>query len=188
MSAVSAECLTTYHAAHNSGARTAHLIRYIVLHDTEGTTAVGAAQYFANPPNTPAGHQVGSSNLVVDDRDCFRVLDDLVIPWGAPPLNTSGFHIEQAGFAAWTRSEWLQHANTIERAAYKASLRCEIFKIPPRVLNVAQLRADFAKHEPAGGVVTHATVSAAFQDSTHTDPGPGYPIDVFLSRLEHYLT
>lgn len=182
MSAVTADCLTTYRAAHSSGTRPAKLIRYIVLHDTEGPTAIGAARYFTEQASG------GSSNLVVDDHDCFRVLGDLVIPWGAPPLNTSGFHIEQAGFAAWSRAEWLDHANTIERAAYKAALRCERFKIPARVLNVAQLRADFAQHEPGGGVVTHATVSAAFQESTHTDPGPGYPIDVFMQRLEHYLT
>lgn len=181
MSAISADCLTTYHAVHNSGQRTAQQIRYIVLHDTEGPTAVGAARYFTDPASG------GSANLVVDDHDCFRVLGDLVIPWGAPPLNTSGFHIEQAGFASWSRAEWLAHRPTIERAAYKASLRCELFKIPPRVLNVAQLRADFAQHEPGGGVVTHATVSAAFAESAHTDPGPGYPIDVFMQRLEHYL-
>ena len=182
MSAVTADCLTTYGAVHSSGPRSASLIRYIVLHDTEGPTAAGAAKYFTTQASG------GSSNLVVDDLQCFRVLPDLTIPWGAPPLNTSGFHIEQAGFAAWTRAEWLQHRPTIERAAYKASLRCEIFKIPPRLLDVAELRADFAKHVPAGGVVTHATVSAAFAESTHTDPGPGYPMDVFLAQLQHYLT
>ena len=178
---VTANCLTTYRAVHSSGPRTAAQVRYIVLHSTEGATAKGAAEYFTTQASG------GSSNLVVDDNVCYRVLDDLVIPWGAPPLNTSGFHIEQAGFAAWTRSEWLHHRATVERAAYKASLRCERFKIPPRVLNVAQLRADFAKHEPVGGVVTHATISAAFGESTHTDPGPGYPLDVFAELLAGYL-
>lgn len=179
---VAADCLTTYHAVHSSGARAAQLVRYIVLHSTEGDTAEGAARYFTTQASG------GSSNLVVDDTVCYRVLNDLVVPWGAPPLNTSGFHIEQTGYAAWTRAEWLRHHPTIERAAYKASLRCERFKIPARVLNVAQLRADFAKHEPAGGVVTHATISAAFAESTHTDPGHGYPLDVFMQRLDSYRT
>jgi len=179
---IQAECLTTYRAIHSSGPRTARLIRYVVLHDTEGPTAQGAAEYFTAPESG------GSSNLVVDDNDCFRVLDDLVIPWGAPPLNTSGFHIEQAGYAAWSRAQWLEHSPTITRAAFKASLRCKWYSIPPRVLNVAQLRADFAQHQPGGGIVTHATISAAFAESTHTDPGHGYPIDVFLSRLQGFLT
>jgi N-acetylmuramoyl-L-alanine amidase len=179
---VTADCLTRYRAVHNSGPRGPNLVRYIVLHDTEGATAAGAARYFTTPASG------GSANLVVDDLLCFRTLDDLVIPWGAPPLNTNGFHIEQAGFAAWTRAEWLEHKPTIQRAAYKAALRCQRFKIPARVLNVAQLRADFAKHEPAGGIVTHLTVSAAFGESDHTDPGHGYPMDVFLAELEGYLT
>jgi len=179
---IEAECLTTYRAVHNSGARPAKLIRYIVLHDTEGPTAKGAAEYFTNPASG------GSANLVVDDNECYRVLDDLIIPWGAPPLNTSGFHIEQAGYATWLRSAWLAHAPMISRAAFKASLRCKWFKIPARVLNVAELRTDFARHEPVGGIVTHATVSAAFGESTHTDPGHGYPIDVFLTRLQSFLT
>jgi hypothetical protein len=182
MSAITADCLTTYHAVHSSGPRAARLVRYIVLHDTEGPTAKGAAEYFTTQASG------GSSNLVVDDTECYRVLSDLVIPWGAPPLNTSGFHIEQAGYATWTRTQWLTHMQTIDRAAYKAALRCESFKIPPRVLTVAELRADFALHEPRGGIVTHATVSAAFHDSTHTDPGPGYPLDMFLRRLELHLT
>lgn len=167
---------------HSSGARTAAVVRYIVLHSTEGATAAGAARYFTTPASG------GSANLVVDDDVCYRVLGDLVIPWGAPPVNTSGFHIEQAGYAAWTRAEWLEHRPTIERAAYKAALRCERFKIPARVLNVPQLRADFAQHHPGGGVVTHATVSAAFQESSHTDPGHGYPVDVFMESLESHLT
>jgi hypothetical protein len=182
MSAVTATCLTNYKAVHNSGRRTAGLVRYIVLHSTEGATAQGAAAWFTNPQSG------GSSNIVVDDTVCYRTLDDLVIPWGAPPLNTSGYHIEQAGYAAWNRSEWLAHRTTIERAAYKASLRCTRFHIPPRILNVAQLRADFALHVPHGGIVTHATVSAAFAESSHTDPGHGYPIDVFLQLLEQHLT
>ena len=179
---IEAACLTTYRAVHDSGARAARLVRYIVLHDTEGDTAQAAANYFTTPESG------GSANLVVDDHECYRTLDDLVIPWGAPPLNTSGFHIEQAGYAAWTRAQWLEHGPTITRAAFKASLRCKRFSIPPRVLNVAQLRADFAKHEPTGGIVTHATVSAAFAESTHTDPGHGYPMDVFLTRLQSFLT
>ena len=179
---VQASCLTTYRAVHSSGPRSAALVRYIVLHSTEGPTAKGAAQYFTEQA---AG---GSSNLVVDDHECYRVLDDLIIPWGAPPLNTSGFHIEQAGYAAWTRAQWLAHEPTIDRAAFKASLRCHRFTIPPVELNVAQLRADFAKHHPTGGVVTHATISHAFAESTHTDPGAGYPMDVFLHKLAGYLT
>jgi hypothetical protein len=137
----------------------------------------------------------GSANLVVDDGRCFKTLLDHVIPWGAPPLNTLGFHIEQAGMAAWTRREWLKHRKTVERAAYKAALRCKWYRIPPVELDVDGLRRDFGQefqgtHQPGplnGGVVTHATISAAYHETDHTDPGEGYPMDVFLDYLKGFL-
>jgi len=175
-------CLTNYRAVHNSGPRLASQVRYIVLHDTESATARSAAAYFTTQASG------GSSNLVVDDTECYRVLDDLIIPWGAPPLNTAGFHIEQAGYASWTRAEWLAHRATLERAAYKAALRCERFKIPVRTLNVLQLRQDFGRHDPLGGIVTHRTVSAAFGQSDHHDPGAAYPLDVFRASVQSYMT
>lgn len=191
---ISRACRLGYPAYHHSGERRQAAIRYIVLHSTEGSTALGAAEYFMLPSSG------GSANLVVDDTVCYRVLNDTVIPWGAPPLNTNGFHIEQAGFAAWTRAEWLKHTPTIVRAAYKAAIRCKMYGIPARVLDAQALEHDFgdlpadnAGGVPVhpgpmrGGVVTHATISAVYKQSTHTDPGPGYPMDVFMSHLVTFL-
>jgi hypothetical protein len=186
-------CRLDYPAFHHSGNRMQASIRYIVLHATEGATAQGAASWFVNPASG------GSANLVVDDDICFRCLNDFVIPWGAPPLNTNGIHIEQAGFSAWTRTEWLQHEHTIQRAAYKAARRCRAYKIPPRLLATpAELIKDFGggpieggvpvHHGPLeGGVVTHAVISAAYHETDHTDPGDGYPLDVFMKHLARYL-
>lgn len=185
-------CRSTYPAFHHEGARIQQSIRYIVLHSTEGTTAKAAAEYFMQPASG------GSANLTLDDTTCYRSLGDFVIPWGAPPLNTHGFHIEQAGFAKWTRAEWMVHEQTIKRAAYKAALRCRWYKIPPRVLTVKQLQDDYGHLEHGsripvhrgpleGGIVTHATISKAFGLSDHTDPGDGYPIDVFLAHVHEYL-
>jgi hypothetical protein len=191
---VSRACRLGYPAYHHSGERSQAAIRYVVLHSTEGPTALGAAEFFTRPGSG------GSANLVVDDHVCYRCLNDTVIPWGAPPLNTHGFHIEQAGFAAWTRAEWLTHTPTIVRAAYKAAIRCRLYRIPARVLDVAALERDFgdipagdAGGVPAhpgplrGGIVTHATISQAYRQSDHTDPGPGYPLDVFMQHLEAFL-
>ncbi len=190
-------CSSRFPAYHHSGARIQQSIRYIVLHSTEGPTAEGAASYFMSPDSG------GSANLVVDDRSCYRSLGDFVVPWGAPPLNANGFHIEQAGYAAWSREDWLAHEETIVRAAYKAALRCRWYKIPPRLLDVAALERDFGTlpvtgdsnttsipYRPGpleGGIVTHATISAAYRQSDHTDPGAGYPADVFMQYLHRWL-
>ena len=189
---ISRECRHDFAAYHHSGDRRPASIRYIVLHSTEGDTAKDAASWFQNP------NSGGSANLVVDDNTCYQTLRDDVIPWGAPPLNTHGFHIEQAGYARWSRAEWLKHEGTIERAAFKAALRVKWYKIRPVVLDVEALKQDFGPDlgngaipvNPGGlngGIVTHHTVSDAYKLSDHTDPGTGYPIDVFMTHLAHYL-
>jgi len=188
------DCRSDFPAYHHQGERLLSSIRYIVLHSTEGQTAQSAASRFMQPGSG------GSTNLVVDAFACYRCLGDNVIPQAAAPLNVHGFHIEQAGYASWSRSRWLANGRTVKRAAYKAALRCRWYHIPARVLTVEQLVKDFGQtftdaagvdHFQAGplngGIVTHATVSEAFGQSDHTDPGDSYPVDVFLGYVEGFL-
>lgn len=172
---LTANCSTQYRAVHNSGARPASAIKYLVLHATEGPTAEGAAGWFANPASG------GSAHLVVDDGNCFRTLDDLVIPWAAPPLNQAGYHIEQAGFSRWSRLKWLAHLATIRRAAYKGALRCKRYGIPTVYVDAAGLKAG------RKGVTTHLQISLAFHESDHSDPGTGYPLTTFMWLLRWYM-
>ena len=195
---VQRECHSEFGAYHHEGERSQMKIRYIVLHSTEGGTAKSVAEYFTTPASG------GSANIVVDDYQCYRSCADTIIPWGAPPLNANGFHIEQAGYAAWTRNRWLLHRPTIRRAAYKAALRMRWYNIPARILDVDELHKDF--YLPAelakvgtqgagnplpgpmhGGIVTHKTVSDAYHESTHVDPGEGYPLDLFLKYVKAFL-
>lgn len=173
--AIKDNCKTTYKAVHDNGPRKKSDIKYVVLHSTEGSTAQGAAAWFSNERSG------GSANLVVDDKECYRTVDDLVIPWAAPPLNTNGYHIEQAGYSKWTKAKWLLHINTIRRAAYKTATRCHEYNIPVQWLSVEDLKAG------KKGITSHANVSAAFHLSDHTDPGPNYPVTVFISLTKLYL-
>lgn len=179
------ECRSGFPAYHHEGERSQTKIRYIVLHSTEGGTAQSVARYFMQPQSG------GSANIVVDDYACYRSLADTIVPWGAPPLNTFGFHIEQCGFAAWPRWRWLLHRNTIRRAAYKAAQRVKWYGIPIHVPTVDELRKEYDAsmqdgRPPYGGIVTHRLVDEAFHQSSHTDPGSGYPLDVFLTYLRRY--
>ena len=179
------ECRTGLTAYHHGGERSQTKIRYIVLHSTEGGSAESVARYFARPD---AG---GSANIVVDDRSCYRSLADTIIPWGAPPLNTFGFHVEQCGYAAWPRRRWLLHRNTIRRAAYKAAQRVRWYGIPIHVPTAAEIKREYDAamadgRPPYGGIVTHRLVDETFHESTHTDPGEGYPLDVFMGYLRHF--
>lgn len=168
-------CKTDYTAVHTSGTRTTTGLKWIIIHDTEGPTAKGAAEWFANPASQ------GSAHLVVDDDECYRTLADDVIPWGAIGANDLGVHIEQAGFAAWTRAQWLEHVATVERCAQHAAEWCKAYGIPAVILTPEEMAAG------QKGIATHATVTAAFKKDTHTDPGPNYPLDVLLENVKKHL-
>jgi hypothetical protein len=172
--AISANCLGTFTAVHSSGTRPLSRITHIIIHSTEGDTAAGAASWFANPRSG------GSAHLVVDDHECFRTLDNDRIPFGAPGMNTNGFHIEHAGHASWERQRWMNHEQTLRRGAFKAAVHAVRFGIPLRLLSANDLR------HGRKGFVTHATVSEVFPRGTHTDPGHGFPLDHYMQLVKEF--
>ena len=170
---VSAPCSRRYTAVHHDGTRGTKPVLWIVLHSTEGATAASAASWFANPASS------GSAHLVVDDETCFRTLRDDLMPWAAPGANVNGFHIEQAGFAHWTESQWMRHAATLERAAWKTASACRRFNVPAIFRTASNLRARVP------GVTTHAECTRAF-GGTHTDPGSGWPRAQFMDTVRAF--
>lgn len=165
---------TPKRAAHDSGRRRSSSIRHIVIHSTEGGTAASVAAYFATTAQA-------STHLVIDDRSCYRCVPDLVIPWGAPGVNASGLHIEHCGYSRWTRARWLEHHPELERSAAKAAVWAWTYRIPRRWLTPAELAAGRA------GFCTHADATAAFHTAGgHTDPGGGFPKDVYLKLVAGY--
>lgn len=163
------DCSTAYSAVNHGGKRSMSSVDLIVLHCTEGNTAKGAASWFANPASA------GSTQLVVDDHECYRTLPDDVVPDGAPGANTNGLHIEMAGFAKWTRAEWLAHEDTIRRAAALVADWSSTYSIPLVYVDAAGLKAG------RSGVTTHWQVTLGLDGGKgHVDPGPNFPLDVFM--------
>jgi hypothetical protein len=163
-------------AVHRGGTRPASQIRLIVLHSTEGDTAAGAAGWFANDASE------GSAHVVVDQDHCYRTLPDDAIPWGAKGdrVNEDGLHVEQAGYAKWSRDEWLANRATIDNAARVVAAWAWEYNIPLRFLTADDLRSMGTN---ARGVTTHLEVTKAFDVSGgHQDPGAEYPIDYFMKR------
>ncbi len=163
-------------AFHDSGPRSASKIRLIVLHDTEGGTPGSVATMFSRASATASTH------LVTGEDECYRMLPDLIIPWGAPGVNTNGLHIEQCGFASWTRTQWLTHEKTLRRSAYKAAVWAHKYNIPLRWVGPAGLLLR------RKGVTTHRDASKAFPliGSGHTDPGPNFPKDKWMQWAKEY--
>lgn len=172
---IKAPCSRKYRAFHHSGDRHRPPI-WVIVHSTEADTAESSAVYFTNP------NSGGSAHLVVDDNECFRTLDDQQIPWAAPGANEKGYHIEQAGHANWSVITWMRHRKTVQRAAYKAALRCHRFHIP-----AVWLEPDDLKRGKAG-VSSHANCTTAFGPTGgHSDPGSGWPRRYFMRQLRNYL-
>lgn len=179
MTLIKAPCSRAYFPAHlSSGQRPRSAVKLIVLHSTEGGTAESNARYFHAPG---AG---GSAHLVIDDDVCYRCLANITIPQAAPGANTIGFHIEQAGYAAWTRREWLAHDAMLDRVAYKIAQHAVLFKLPIMFRTAADLAAG------KRGVTTHHAVTrwqnSIGEPGSHTDPGKGYPLDVVLDQARKY--
>jgi N-acetylmuramoyl-L-alanine amidase len=171
---ISADCSPRYKARRSSGRRPFSQIWWVVQHSTEGGTALGAAAWFANPDSA------GSAHLCIDNENCFRTLDDAMIPWGAKGANYHGYHIENAGFAKWTSYIWSkQRRRELQRSAYKTALRCRWYKIPPRWVGASGLRIGVR------GITTHNECTKAFGGS-HWDPGPGFPKALYLTFVKGY--
>ena len=168
-------CEKTHYPAYRvSGTRRLTDVRLIVLHSTEGGTAESVARYFASRS------AAGSAHLVIDDGERERCLPNSAVPWAAPGANTNGFHIEMCGYAKWGKLTWLRHREMLKRSAYKTAFHAKVFKIPLVSLKSADLRAGKA------GITTHVEVSRAWGKSDHWDPGPGFPMWLFMKYVRDY--
>lgn len=157
-------------------------VRVIVIHDMEfpeeEKTAKKVADYFTHP-DTPS-----SAHICVDSDSIVQCVLDRDVAYGAPGANQDGIQIELAGFGSQTREQWLDSYSKrlLERAADATAQYCLKYDIPPRQLTNAQLADKKSK-----GLVGHRQVSEVFKKSTHTDPGPNFPWDVFLTLVQQAL-
>jgi N-acetyl-anhydromuramyl-L-alanine amidase AmpD len=154
---------------------------WIVVHDMEAGEDSGRAEstalYFANPGD---GRNVSSHYCVDDDSviQCVR-LKDTAWTVGNTPGNQRGINWELAGFARQNREQWLDAFGLamFNQMAPIVKADAEKYRIPLRKLTVAELRA----YKP--GVTSHNDLREAFNVTTHTDPGPSFPWDVFLDIM-----
>jgi N-acetyl-anhydromuramyl-L-alanine amidase AmpD len=166
-------------------------VHWIVLHTMEapekGTTAEAVAEYFRTTTVQASAHFCVDNDSIVQ---CVRLQD---IAWAAPGANKYGVQIEQAGYARQSETEWedpYSQAMLGRSAALAAQHIQPVFKIPTQYidaehLKVAQTFIDAGQPVPDSlrGVTTHNDVTLAFRKSTHTDPGPHFPMADYLERM-----
>lgn len=123
--------------------------------------------------------RTGSYNILVGTHRRLRANDDAYIPWAAFPTgNRIGLHLCILAYAAESRNRWLEYDHQLTLAAEVAADWCTRYSIPPVKLTAAEVRAG------KRGICGHGEISGAFHESDHTDPGPGFPWDVFIQKVK----
>lgn len=156
-------------------------IRVIVIHDMEapekGTTAEAVAAFFAS------GKVKASAHYNLDNDSVVQSVKDNDVAWAAPGSNHDGLHFEHAGFASQNKSQWL---DPFGQAMLKNSAKLVAKKLVTYHLQPKHLTNDELRHGETG-IVGHKQVSAVYKQSTHTDPGDGFPWTWYMAlvRVEY---
>lgn len=125
----------------------------------------------------------GSYQTMVDfDGEEVRLVPDDKQAWGAMPQgNRRGLHTCVMGRAGWSRDRWLQEGKMLERTAMRYAEWSRLYGIPLVKITAYQARAG------ERGIVGHADISEAWDESYHWDPGPDFPYDVVIARAKEIL-
>lgn len=161
--------------------------QFCTLHYTAGATGPGAAENGAAYDKTRT-----------DGTSCHGFVDAAgpwlqEVPYG-DRSHSAYFHGNEIGIhleictTVQSRASWLGPTYpTLVQAAGACRNICDSLGFPLRRLSVAETRA--AYYAPAGqrpfGINDHAAITAAFPEDpgTHTDVGPEFPWDVFMSLV-----
>lgn len=155
-------------------------VRLVCIHDMEYpekmTAAEDVARWFQKEAKT-------SAHVCVDADSIIQCVHDNDIAWAAPGANSDGIHIELAGYGRQTRDEWLDEYSLalLHKGADAAAQYCLKYGLPPVHLTNDELQ----RGRP--GIVGHYQVSAVYKQSDHTDPGPNFPWDAFMSFVQTWI-
>lgn len=148
-------------------------IQRIVVHTTENPAGTPAANV-ANYQLTSAS---GSYHVLVDTTGHrLRENDDSWITWstGNNAGNVQGVNLSFVAQAAWTRAQWLAQEKMLRAGATVVAYWSKTHNIPATKVTTGR------------GVCGHGDLRA-FGGTDHTDPGPNFPWDVFLSYVNQVL-
>lgn len=157
----------------DSGWRDPNTCTHICQHTNEGPafgSLEGLLDWCANPISE------ASYNLIVHgDGRIGRSNDDDYIPWAAGPIsNRKGLHVCAMGYAEETREQWLSRPAQLDSLGEIWADWAVRHYIGLQKVDGNQLRAG------AEGVCGHGDTARAWGETSHTDPGVGFPYDVVL--------
>lgn len=187
---------------------------YIVLHDIEcppgpeWAESLGGPNYLQNPAEQHSVHYVVDSDSVVQGRK------ETDWAWGCgSPGSKHGIHIEQAGYASFSRAQWLGSSDSVnstylrpngarvtftaQDAADMAAQMNLLAKLMADIIKRHGMTAEWAVASEAQAMVngdsginkqlSHARVTDWIGGTVHTDPGESYPYDVLMAKIKAVL-
>lgn len=106
--------------------------------------------------------------------------------WHASEANNLSEGFEQAGYARYTREQWLtpDGRTQMESLAWLMAQRALANSIPARWLTTAEVTAATNGNRSIKGLCFHRQIDP----ETRTDPGNGYPADLLLERIKFYMS
>jgi N-acetyl-anhydromuramyl-L-alanine amidase AmpD len=151
----------------------------VVLHDEEATESTVTAKNVANM--FAAASSKVSAHYTVDVDEIVQCVDEKDAAWAAGPIgNLHGIHIEMSGYARDTTEQWLNDMQMLDLCAQLVADICTRNGLPTTVLEASDL------DDSACGITTHAAISAKYHETTHTDPGPSFPMTQFMELVNKY--
>lgn len=181
---------------------------YILLHDVECPPGPSwgealATGYFRNPATK------ASTQYIVDADSITRMTPEDAWAWGSgSPSSRYAIHIEQAGYADFTRAQWLGLPESVG-SKYKrpdgairtftaddaASMRSQFVLVARLMGDICRRRGWTAQAatrdvllrevqgENLGAHIRHVDARDWVGGTTHHDPGPDYPWEFLLSQV-----
>lgn len=155
-------------------------IDLIAIHTMEAPEGLQTAENVANYFKTVNA----SSHWCVDSNSRVRVVHDQDMSWTLPGAQARSLNLEMAGYARQTPTDWADRysIDMLDIAALCAAEWVIKYGIPVRHLTDDQIRAG------AKGFVGHVDVNRVYKKSTHWDPGPSFPWNYFLGRVNAFLS
>lgn len=138
-------------------------------------TAENVAEYFKRVN--------ASAHWCVDSNSRVRSVQDQNTAWTLPGANSRSLNLELAGYARQSPEDWTDEysINELEIAALCSAEWCIKYGIPVRKLTDAQI----ANKEK--GFAGHVDVNRVYKQSSHWDPGPHFPWNYFLGRVNAHI-
>lgn len=155
------------------------VMKWAVIHSMEGaeaaTKAESVSRWFAGE-NTRFPAPKSSAHYAIDCDSIVQMVHEHHVAWHAPGANRYGIGLEHAGRARQSAAQWLDAFSRpmLMQSAWLMAAICLRWNIP--IVFVGRNDVSAGKR----GITTHAEVTHAFRKSTHTDPGPNFPMEWYL--------